>query len=99
MGFQATELYYSNKLELTDVNRGKFGEVLKAFEHYFKPEKSMVNAWYDPGNLYSSQCKDQVDFMKKLCALAAECKFEKPDKVVKFLFLIYNQHSMYKVFF
>ena len=44
------------------------------------------------GGLYSSQFKTQSDFMIKLGDVVKDCQFEKPDEIVKFLFLTHNQN-------
>ena len=43
------------------------------------------------GGLYSSQFKSQSDFMIRLHDVVKDCQFEKPDEIVKFLFLTHNQ--------
>ena len=68
-------------------------KVLKAFKDYFKPMQNKYHCWYSLGGIYSSQFKSQSEFMVKLCECVRECSFEKPDEVVKFLFLPYNQNA------
>ena len=68
-------------------------KVLKAFEDYFKPVQNKYHCRYSLGGIYSSQFKSQSEFMVKLCECVRECSFEKPDEVVKFLFLTYNQNA------
>ena len=68
-------------------------KVLKAFEDYFKLAQNKYHCWYSLGGIYSSQFKSQSEFMVKLCECVRECSFEKPDEVVKFLFLTYNQNA------
>ena len=65
-------------------------KVLKAFKDYFKPVKNKYHCWYSLCGIYSSQFKPQSEFMVKLHECAKECSFEKPDEVVKFLFLMDN---------
>ena len=43
--------------------------------------------------IYSSQFKSQSEFMVRLHECVRECSFEKPDEVVKFLFLTHNQNT------
>ena len=45
------------------------------------------------GNIYSSQCKDQTEFMTKLKELSKETGFKEPDELTKFLFVIHNTDS------
>ena len=68
-------------------------KVLKAFKDYFKPAQNKYHCWYILSGIYSSQFKSQSEFMVKLCECVRECSFEKPDEVVKFLFLMHNQNA------
>ena len=68
-------------------------KVLKAFEDYFRPAQNKYHCWYSLGGIYSSQFKSQSEFMVKLRECVRECLFEKPDEVVKFLFLMHNQNA------
>ena len=68
-------------------------KVLKALEDYFKPAQNKYHCWYSLSGIYSSQFKSQSEFMVKLCECVQECSFEKPDEVVKFLFLMHNQNT------
>ena len=68
-------------------------KVLKAFEDYFKPAQNKYHCWYSLGGIYSSKFKSQLEFMVKLRECVRECSFEKPDEVVKFLFLTHNQNA------
>ena len=68
-------------------------KVLKAFEDYFKPVQNRYHCWYSLGGIYSSQFKSESEFMVRLCECIRECSFEKPDEVVKFLFLTHNQNA------
>ena len=68
-------------------------KVLKAFEDYFKPAQNKYHCWYSLGRIYCSQFKSQSEFMVKLHECVRECLFEKPDEVVKFLFLMHNQNA------
>ena len=58
-----------------------------------KPVQNKYHCWYSLGGIYSSQFKSQSEFMVKLCECVRECLFEKPDEVVKFLFLTHNQNT------
>ena len=68
-------------------------KVLKAFEDYFKLAQNNYHCWYSLGGIYSSQFKSQSESMVKLCECVRECSFEKPDEVIKFLFLMHNQNA------
>ena len=68
-------------------------KVLKAFEDYFKLAQNRYHCWYSLGGIYSSQFKSQSEFMVRIHECVRECSFEKPDEVVKFLFLTHNQNA------
>ena len=74
-------------------NKKVFEDVLDVFEAHFTPLHSMIHSWYNLGALHSYHCKDQSDFMSKLRNLAKDCGFTNEDEVVKFLFLIHNNHK------
>ena len=52
-----------------------------------------MHSWYQLGNIYSSQCKDQTEFMTRLKELSKETGFKEPDELTKFLFVIHNTDS------
>ena len=68
-------------------------KVLKAFKDYFKLAQNKYHCWYSLSGIYSSQFQFQSEFMVKLCECVRECLFEKPDEVIKFLFLAHNQNA------
>ena len=74
-------------------DKNKLKDVLDIFEAHFTPLQSMIHSWYNLGALQSHQCKDQSDFMSRLRTLAKDCGFTNEDEVVKFLFLIHNNHK------
>ena len=45
------------------------------------------------GNITSSMCTDQSEFLYKLCNVAKKCKFSDTDDVIKLLFLISNKNA------
>ena len=49
-----------------------------------------MQSWYKLGSLYSSNCKDQTEFMMRIKELVGEGGFRKKDEVIKFLFVILN---------
>ena len=67
-------------------------KVLTQFENYFKLAQNVYYCWYMLRGLYSSQFKSQSDFMIRLRDIVKDCQFEKPDEIVKFLFLTHNQN-------
>ena len=68
-------------------------DVIEQFESYFKPSQSTFQLWYELGSLYSSQFKNQNDFLNKLVDLSKDCELDNPNECVKFLFLVHNQNS------
>ena len=47
-------------------DKRKCEDVLKAFQHYFKPTQSLFQNWYQLGGPYSRSCKSQGNFMRRL---------------------------------
>ena len=92
LGDAAFEIY-GNFIWSTAADKDDPLKVLKAFEDYFKPVQNRHHCWYSLGGIYGSQFKSQTEFMAKLHECIRECSFEKPDEVVKFLFLIHNQNA------
>ena len=68
------------------------------FEKHFKPTQSVLQPlWYQLGSsIYSSQCKDQTEFMPKLHDVANDLSFANKDEVDKFLFLTHNKNQRVK---
>ena len=67
--------------------------MLDAFSEHFRPCQTTIQTWYQLGNLYSQQCRNQTDFMTRLKELAAEGGFTNQEEIVKFLFLIHNTNQ------
>ena len=68
-------------------------DVIEQFDLYFKPSQNTFQSWYELGSLYSSQFKNQNDFMNKLINVSKDCNLDNPDELVKFLFLVHNQNA------
>ena len=68
-------------------------DVIEQFESYFKPSQSTFQSWYELGSLYSSQFKNQNDFLNKLLDVSKDCELDNPNELVKFLFLVHNQNN------
>ena len=51
----------------------KLINVLEVLRGHFKPTQSVLQSWCQLGNVYSSQCKDQKEFLIKLKDIAAYC--------------------------
>ena len=92
LGPKSYEVYKDLAMEAGE-DKKKCADVLKAFEHYFKPTQSLFQNWYQLGGLYSGSCKSQGDFMHRLKEIAKECSFTISNEFVKFLFLTHNQNS------
>ena len=58
-----------------------------------KPCQTVMQSWYQLGNLYSSHCKDQTEFMTRIKELAKEGGFTNQEEIIKFLFLIHNNNT------
>ena len=92
LGDTAFEIY-GNFIWTAAADKDDPLKVLKAFEDYFKPVQNKYHCWYSLDGIYSSQFKSQSEFMVKLRECVRDCSFEKPDEVVKFLFLTHNQNA------
>ena len=68
-------------------------DVIEQFDLYFKPSQNMFQSWYELRSLYSSQFKNQNDFLNKLIDVSKDCNLDNPDELVKFLFLVHNQNA------
>ena len=89
LGDAAFEIY-GNFMWTTATDKDDPLKVLKVFEDYLRPAQNNYHCWYSLDGIYSSQFKSQSEFMVKLHECVRECSFEKPDEVVKFLFLMHN---------
>ena len=74
-------------------SRDVMNDVIEKFESYFKPSQSTFQLWYELRFLYSSQFKNQNDFLNKLLDVSKDCELDNPNELVKFLFLVHNQNS------
>ena len=93
LGDKGHQVYASLDWVALGKNKKKYQDVLDAFDSYFKPMQTIMHTWYLLGNIYSSQCKDQTEFMTKLKELSKETGFKEPDELTKFLFVIHNTDS------
>ena len=78
------------------MQKVKTSNVLFMFEKHFKPTQSVLHSWYQLGSIYSSQCKDQTEFMSTLHDVSNDCSFANKDEIVKFLILIHNTNKRVK---
>ena len=90
LGDKGHQVYASIDWPAIGKNKKLYKDVLGAFELYFKPMQTVMHSWYQLGNLYSSQCKDQTEFMTKLKELSKDTGFKETDELAKFLFVIHN---------
>ena len=88
MGDKGFHLYDS--IEWGTYNKGAWKDILEAFKGHFKPCQTVMQSWYQLGSLYSSNCKDQTEFMTRIKELVKEGGFKEKDEVIKFLFVIHN---------
>ena len=93
LGDKGHQVYASLDWAALGKNKKLYKHVLEAFESYFKPMQTIMHSWYQLGNIYSSQCKDQTEFMTRLKELSKETGFKEPDELTKFLFVIHNTDS------
>ena len=76
-----------------DKDKKKLINVFEVLGGHFKPTQSVLQSWYQLGSAYSSQCKDQTEFLNKLKDIATDCSFSNKEEVIKFLFLIHNTNE------
>ena len=93
LGDKGHQVYASLDWAALGKNKKLYKHVLEAFESYFKPMQTIMHSWYQLGNIYSSQCKDQTEFITRLKELSKETGFKEPDELTKFLFVIHNTDS------
>ena len=93
LGDKGHQVYASLDWVALGKDKKKYQDVLDAFDSYFKSMQTIMHTWYLLGNIYSSQCKDQTEFMTKLKKLSKETGFKEPDELTKFLFVIHNTDS------
>ena len=92
-GDKGFQLYKNIDWERTGYNKDRWEDVVKAFGEEFKPCQTVMQSWYQLGNLYSSHCKDQTGFMTRIKELAKEGGFTNQEEIIKFLFLIHNNNT------
>ena len=74
-GDKGFQLYKNIDWERTGYNKDRWEDVVKAFGEEFKPCQTVMQSWYQLGNLYSSHYKDQTEFMTRIKELAKEGGF------------------------
>ena len=93
LGDKGFQLYANTDWDRLGKDKTNWMQVLDAFSEHFWSCQTVMQAWYQLGNLYSQQCGNQTDFMTRLKELAAEGGFSNQDEIVKFLFLIHNTNQ------
>ena len=76
-----------------DKSKEVLKDVIKQFNLYFKPSQNMFQSWYELRSFYSSQFKNQNDFLNKLINVSKDCNLDNPDELMKFLLLVHNQNA------
>ena len=92
LGDRSYELINPIEFPLTK-SKSVLKDVIEQFDLYFKPSQSTFQSWYELGFLYSSQFKNQSDFLNKLIDVSKDCNLNNPNELVKFLFLVQNQNA------
>ena len=92
LGDRSYELINTIEFPLTK-SKSVLKDVIEQFDLYFKPSQSTFQSWYELGSLYSSQFKNQNDFLNKLIDVSKDCNLDNPSELVKFLFLVHNQNA------
>ena len=93
LGSKAVGIYNNFQWDEIGLNKDKSEDVLKAFASYFKPSQSVLQLWFQLGNIYTNQFKTQSEFMNKLREVAGECSLTTPEEVIKLLFVIHNTNT------
>ena len=94
LGPKSYQVFNNLNFDAEGKDKSKIDDVLFMFEKHFKTTQSVLQ--YQLGSTYSSQCKDQTEFMSKLWDVANDCSFANMNEIVKFLFLIHNTNERVK---
>ena len=96
LGPKSYQVFNNLNFDAEGKDKSKIDDVLFMFEMHFKPTLSVLQLWYQLGSIYSRQCKDQTEFMSKLCDIANDCGFANKDEIVTFSFLMHNTNESIK---
>ena len=80
LGDHSYELINTIEFPLTN-SRSVLKDVIEQFDLYFKPSQSTFQSWYELGSLYSSQFKNQSDFLNKLIDVSKDCNLDNPNEL------------------
>ena len=90
-GDKGFKLYHT--VDWGDKDKNKWEDILTTFKAHFKPCQTVMQSWYQLGSLYSSNCKDQSEFMARIKELVKEGAFTQQEEIIKFLFVIHNTND------
>ena len=90
-GDKGFKLYHT--IDWGDKDKNKWEDILTTFKAHFKPCQTVMQSWYQLGSLYSSNCKDQSEFIARIKELVKEGAFTQQEEIIKFLFVIHNTND------
>ena len=90
-GDKGFKLYHT--IDWGDKGKNKWEDILTTFKAHFKPCQTVMQSWYQLGSLYSSNCKDQSEFMARIKELVKEGAFTQQEEIIKFFFVIHNTND------
>ena len=90
-GDKGFKLYHT--VDWGDKDKNKWEDILTTFKAHFKPCQTVMQSWYQLGSLYSSNCKDQSEFMARIKELVKEGAFTQQEEIIKFVFVIHNTND------
>ena len=96
LGLKSYQVFNNLNYDAEGKDTSESSDVMFMFEKHFKLTQSVLQSWHQLGSIYSSQCKDQTEFMSRLHDVANDCSFANKDEIVKFLFLIHNTNERVK---
>ena len=92
-GDQGFKLYDTMDWESLGKDKGKWKDVLDAFEYRIQPSQTTMQSWYQLGNLYSNQFSNQTEFRSKIRELTDESGLTSKEELIKFLFITHNTNA------
>ena len=63
LGLKSYQVFNNLNFDVEGKDKCTIDDVLFMFEKHFKPSQSVLQLWYQLGTLYSSQCKDQTEYI------------------------------------
>ena len=95
-GLKSYQVFNTLNFDAEGKDRTKIMMSCSCLKSISSPHNLCFNNGYQFGSIFSSQCKDQTEFMSKLHDATNDCNFENNDEIVKFLFLIHNTNDSVK---